>query len=798
MNLSSPLRVMAVCSAIALLAACSSKADRIQSGLDKGASYVRQADWDKASVEMRNVLQIDPKNAQAFYIAGQVSEAKSEIQRAFANYSKTVELKPDHLDAKVGMARLYMMANRVDDSEKALSEVLAADAKHVGALTIKAALTARKGDVPGAIAQAKTLVSDPKSTPVEASMLLAGLYTSQGDSAAALAVVESALKANPKNLALLQVGGQIAGASSDAAMRQHAADYYRRATEQAPKSIELWNAWAVYHAQHNEQDRAEEVLRASIKSQPDDSQRTLALLDFLTARRGKDVAEKEYLAAIAAKPKEANLRFGLVNLYRSSDRQADARRVLQEIIDGNKDAPAGLTARNQLAADLLAGGKLTQAKALNAEVLKASPRDNTALVMRGRMLLADGDAKSAILDLRAAIKDQLGSHEVVGLLAQAHRQAGEPQLAREVLADAVKFKPASPELRLLLAADMADAKEFKAAAAETDAAIKAAPQNMRAYDMKAQLALAQKDTAGAEAVYTALKAQFPNDTAGGMKLGQLYANQKKYEAAIKEYDAAAKLAPQAAAPALSVIGVLMAQRRFDDAYKRIDAIAALDPKSALPHRLRAEVAVAQGKLDLAEQSYLKMIELAPQSAAAYQGLARVKAQRGGVAEAITVLEQGEKANPAETSIPATRAEWLARAGRNEEAIVVYESLLKRTPDDDATANNLAYLLAETKGDQPSLARALTLTRGFKESANPGYLDTLGWAHYKLGEYDDAVTVLERAVQRSPEGPLYQLHLGMALYKKGDAPGAQKHLKKAVDSKAALPGLDEARKLLAMK
>ncbi len=798
MKLDHPLRTAAVCSAIVLLGACSSKTDRIQSGLEKGAEYVRAADWDKANVEMRNVLQIDPKNAQAFYLAGQISEARNEIQRAYGSYSKAVELQPEHIDAKVGLGRLYLLAGRLDEAEKSLADVLAVNASHQGALTMKAALTARRGDVPGAITQARALLAAQKEPPVDTSMLLAGLLTAQGDAPAALAVVESALKAHPKNLSLLQVAAQITAGSTDEAVRKRAVDYFRLATEAAPKNMDLWNAWAIHHTRLNELDRAEEVLRASVRSQADDSQRTLALLEFLSSRRGPEAAEKEFLAAIAAKPKEANLRFGLVKLYRNTQRTADAHRVLREIIDADQAAPAALTARNQLAADLLATGKLAQARMLNDEVLKASPRDSAALVMRGRMLLAEGDARNAVIDLRAAARDQPGSPEVAGLLAQAHRQAGELQLAREVLADAVKFKPANAELRLLLAADMADAKEYKAAAAEVDSALKAAPQNMRAYDMKAQLALAQKDNAGAEAVYASLKTLFPKEPTGYIKLGQLYAEQKKFDAALKEYDAAAKLSPEAHTPALSAIGVLVAQKKYDEANKRVDAIAAQDAKSPLPHRLRAEVAVARGNLPLAEASYLKLIEFAPTAPAGYQGLARVKAQRGGLNDALAVLEQGEKANPTEAWFPATRAEWLARAGRNNDAIALYESLLKRAPDDEASANNLAYLLAETQGDKASLERALSLVSGFKGSVNPGYLDTLGWTHYKLGQYDDAVSVLERAVQRSPQGALFQLHLGLALHKKGDTPRARTHLKNAIDSKAALPHLDEARRLLAQK
>lgn len=794
-----PLRTLVLCSTLVLLAACSSKEDRIASGLRKGADYVRQSDWDKAGIETRNVLQIDPKNAQAYYLAGQVAEAKAEPQRAYANYNKAVELKPDHLDAKVGLARLFMLASRLEESEQALGQVLGADPKHVGALTVRAALTARKGDPEGAITQARAVIDSQKEPPVDASVLLAGLYTAKSRAPDALKVIEAALKAQPHHLGLLQVGATVAASSDNPTDRARAATYYRTATEQSPRSTDLWTAWAIHHTRLNELDAAEAVLRNAIKSQPDDSARQLALVDFLSARRSKEVAEKEYLALIGARPKDPALRFGLANFYRTGQRPDEARKVLQEIVTTLKDTPAALTARNQLAAEALTQGKTAEAKALNGEVLAASPRDGAALLMRGRLLLADGDARNAIIDLRAAVKDQPGSPEVVGLLAQAHRQAGEAQLAREVLVDAVKFKPASPELRLLLAADMADGKDFAGAAAEIDAAIKVAPQHPRAHDMKAQVALAQKNPGAAEAVYVALKQKFPQDASGPLKLGQLYADQKKYDAALKEFDLAAKLAPKAEAPLLSALGVLSVQRRFDEAHKRIDAYAAQVSTPALTHRLHAEMAVAQGDLARAEQAYQRMAEAAPHSPAAYQGLAQTKARQGRMPEALAVLDKAEKANPNDNAIAAMRAEWTVRAGRPAEAIPLYEAMLKRNPGDAAAANNLAYLLTESRPqDKASLERALTLMKAQAGSSNPEYLDTLGWTHYKLGQYAEAVAVLERAVQRAPDAALFHLHLGLALHKQGDAARAQPHLKKALDSKAPLPGLDEARTLLAMK
>ena len=798
MNVHHPMRILALCVSLTLLAACSSKVERVQSGLVKGADYVRLADWDKANVEVRNVLQIDPKNAQAYFISGQIAEGKREFQRAFGSYSKALELKPDHIDAKVGLARIFLFAGEVEKSSQAVNDVLAVDARHAGARTMQAAVLSRQGKVPEAISLAQVLINEQKNAPVETSMLLAGLYASQGNAGAALGVIENALKGDPKNLSLLQVAAQIAGSATDTALQSKAVGFFRQATDQAPKNNDLWTAWAVHHTRRNEVDLAEQVLRASIKAHPEESQRTLALLDFLSARRGKDVAEKEFIAAIADKPKDTTLRFGLVNLYRSSERTTDAQRVLQEIVDLGKDAPSGLAARNQLAADRLAQGKVAEARQLIGDVLAVSPRDGTALLMRGRMLLAEGDARNAIIDLRSAAKDQPGSPEIVGLLAQAHRKAGEPQLAREVLADAVKFKSDNAELRLLLAADMADAKDYKAAAAEIDSAIKAAPLNLRAYDMKAQLALVQKDSASAERTYAALKTQFPNDPAGATKLGQLYSDQKKFDAALREYDEAARIAPRAVAPMLSGIGILIAQRRFDEANTRIDALMKREPKNVLPYQLRGEVAVARNDLSLAEQSYRKMIEFAPNVPAGYISLARVKALRNNIAEAIAVLDEGEKKLPNDLTLPATRAEWLSRAGRNDDAIAVYESLVKRMPDEDSYANNLAYLLMESKSDSTNLERALALTRRFKESNNAGYLDSLGWAHYRLGQYAEALPVLERAVQRAPDVPLLQLHLGLALHKSGDAARAQEFLKKAIASKVALPHLDEARLLMAQR
>jgi tetratricopeptide (TPR) repeat protein len=51
--------------------------------------------------------------------------------------------------------------------------------------------------------------------------------------------------------------------------------------------------------------------------------------------------------------------------------------------------------------------------------------------------------------------------------------------------------------------------------------------------------------------------------------------------------------------------------------------------------------------------------------------------------------------------------------------------------------------------------------------NDGYIvDSLGWAYYRLGRYEDAVKELERAIELRPEDPVINDHLGDAYWKVG--------------------------------
>jgi len=60
-----------------------------------------------------------------------------------------------------------------------------------------------------------------------------------------------------------------------------------------------------------------------------------------------------------------------------------------------------------------------------------------------------------------------------------------------------------------------------------------------------------------------------------------------------------------------------------------------------------------------------------------------------------------------------------------------------------------------------------IKRAVEQRADDGYIvDSLGWAHYRLGNMEEAVKQLERAVELKPEDPTINDHLGDAYWRVG--------------------------------
>jgi tetratricopeptide (TPR) repeat protein len=110
---------------------------------------------------------------------------------------------------------------------------------------------------------------------------------------------------------------------------------------------------------------------------------------------------------------------------------------------------------------------------------------------------------------------------------------------------------------------------------------------------------------------------------------------------------------------------------------------------------------------------------------------------------------------------------------------VFLKLLADRPNDAAAQNYLGYMWAD-KGVQLEQARSLLEKAVGREPRNAAYLDSLGWAYFRLGKMDSAEKNLREAQRREPSDPTILEHLGDLEMKIGNIAGAIRDWERALE------------------
>lgn len=136
-----------------------------------------------------------------------------------------------------------------------------------------------------------------------------------------------------------------------------------------------------------------------------------------------------------------------------------------------------------------------------------------------------------------------------------------------------------------------------------------------------------------------------------------------------------------------------------------------------------------------------------------------------------------------------------RAKQWDDAEPDFLKALELFPDQPLVLNYLGYSWIEQRRN---LERAFEMIEtAVEQRPRDGYIvDSLGWAHYQLGNFDAAVTHLERAVELRPQDAVINDHLGDAYWRVGRIREARFQWERAAGLEIDDPALAEtlARKL----
>ncbi len=169
----------------------------------------------------------------------------------------------------------------------------------------------------------------------------------------------------------------------------------------------------------------------------------------------------------------------------------------------------------------------------------------------------------------------------------------------------------------------------------------------------------------------------------------------------------------------------------------------------------------------------------PEDAGIYLLLGGVYLQHGKLKEADEATRKSIRLNPEDPEGSIQLSSTLEKAGQFDLAEKGLRDLLKQHPDNATAMNNLGYFLLERTNRYAEalklIEQAITI-----EPINGSFLDSLGWAHFKLGNPEKAREILEKALTYSPRSATTREHLGDVLQKIGRMAEARRNWEKALE------------------
>jgi len=227
-------------------------------------------------------------------------------------------------------------------------------------------------------------------------------------------------------------------------------------------------------------------------------------------------------------------------------------------------------------------------------------------------------------------------------------------------------------------------------------------------------------------------------------------------------------------PDLGLANVLLADR-FETLRKHDAAIAiyhAIAPDSPYYRMAQVQAALNEqrlGRSDAAIANLRKMVAADPGDSESWVALGDTYRAADKFAEAIAAYDAAEKAIPAPTRrdwpLFYARAMSKERLKRLDESEADIQVAMKLSPDQPELLNYLGYSWVDRGRKIPEALAMLEKAR--KLRPYDGYIvDSVGWAYYQLGRYDDAAKTLNAAVLLVPSDPTINDHLGDALWRAG--------------------------------
>lgn len=757
------------------LISCGGAEERKAAYLEKAKSSVAAGDLDKARIELKNVLQIDPKDGDAYYQLGKIYEQQKDYKKAYGNYLKAEELKPGLLENQAKLGRFYLLL--MNDSKQAQAKVdliLSKEPDNADGLLLKAAMMMRNNNTDEAIAITKDIVvKNPDHS--ESVAFLASLYSKEKKNKEAINVLDDALKNNKNNSKLKKLLASILVSNKN---YSRAEIIYKDFLERNPDDVSSYNNLAVFYSMTGDKARAEKILRESIDNKLDDEDRILTLIKYLRETKSNDEAIKELKSYVATNRRLGRLKIALAELFILNKDKKMAIKVFKEVINDFPEEVTGITARTALASIYISDKNYDDAAKVIEDAFLISPNDPQVNYLRAQFAVRNKDFEKAIISLRIVTKEMPENIDAYILLANIYKKESNNEQVRSTLNSAYENNRGNADVLLKLAQyySSIDVVQSEKIINEYNAL------KQKDYDgLSLKAAILNRNSKYEEAYKIAeeLMSSFSDKPNGYLQAMPYLSQQDDKKRIVSVLENGYMNTKYNRKLLILLTTIQVSEKKFDIIESRIKEEIKLSPDDAELSILLAKVYLAKNDVKSAMSKLNTVTKSSPEVEESYLLLSQIYQKKGDIDSVEKILISGKANVKSSLKIPMKLAGLYEYNQSYNKAIDVYKSIHKMHPENLVIVNNLASMLSDYGNSKEDLKLAKTLSMKLEETKQPVFLDTIGWVYYKSGDYQKSVTYLMQAVKKAEKINVFNYHLGMAYKMSGDKTQAKTYLEKSM-------------------
>lgn len=572
--------------------------------------------------------------------------------------------------------------------------------------------------------------ADPTSEYLTAG--LAELYAKTGRIRDAVLEAQDIIKRDPNNLEARKLLGRIylrslgdmqASNNGSQNVLKLAIEQYEQIVKIEPDNVEDHLLLGRLYSLNKDLQKAENEFKTAVKLQPD-SEEAVTTLAYLYNEEGDTSRATQVLSAIPEASRSAKLYSALGYTYEQQKQYKNAISAYRHAIEVDRD---NLDAIRGLAQNLMNDGQADAALEQYKVIADANPEDAQTYVRIAEIYRKQGKFDLALESLKKAETMVQDSVEVPYSMAAVYQAQG-------------RFDEASQILQNLL-------KKTE----KTDGNYNQSERNNRAVFLE--------------------------------RLGSVYRDQGNTQLAVDTFRKLLALGDENAVRGYQQI---IDTYRESKQWQQATAVAK-EATQKLPNnrdlRMVLDGQLADtGEPDKALKDVRSMLKGTPEDREVYITLAQMNTRLKRWNEAEEALDKAEQLStkPEDKAyVYFLRGSTYERQKKFERAEEMFRKVLANDPQNAMTLNYLGYMLAD-RGVKLDEALGYIKKAVELDPSSGAYLDSLGWAYFKMGKYELAEENLIKASQRINTDPTVQDHLGDLYQKTGRLKLAAAHWERALN------------------